>query len=149
MNSVIARGIIEVRNGAYRVRVYVGMEDGKRRYPTKTVRGTRREAEAVLAEPQHQVNTKQVGAPTKETIGAFLVEWFEIASAEMMPSTVATMRPIIKRLVGGLGQHRLTALSVAEIEMFSASLRRQGLSPATIRRTHGVLHAALEDPAFW
>lgn len=145
----MARGNIEERNGAYRVRVYVGMRDGKRRYATKTVHGTRREAEAALAELQHRVNTNQAGAPSKETVAAFLDEWFETASTVLMPSTIVTTRPIIKRLMAGLGHHRLTALSVAQIDQFYRALRRQGLSPATIRRIHGVLHSSLEVARRW
>ena len=39
------RGTITLRNGAYRIRYSLGRKDGRRRWGTATVRGTRKDAE--------------------------------------------------------------------------------------------------------
>lgn len=44
-----------------------------------------------------------------------------------------------------LGAVKLTALSAPAIQTFYNNLQRQGLSPKTIKNTHGVLHKALEQ----
>lgn len=131
--------------GRWELRVYVGMDVGVRKYVTKTVQGTRREAEAALVAFQHELNTGQHVAPSRGTVEAFLWDWWETTSVGLSASTRVTTEGILRRhLIPALGAKRLSSLSTRDIDQFYAGLRRRGLAPATVHRIHGVLRRALE-----
>ena len=51
--------------------------DGRRKQARRTVRGTKREAESRLRELISGVEKGDYVTPTKETVGEFLVRWFD------------------------------------------------------------------------
>jgi integrase len=127
--------------GHWELRVHVGRD----RYVTRSVTGTRKEAQAALIALQHEVNTGKHVAPSAGTVAQFLSDWWEISQSGLSPSTRVTTEGILRRhLIPGLGKERLSALSAWQIDRFYAGLRRKGLAPATIHRIHGVLRRALE-----
>src|ERR1051325_11358606 len=92
----MARGSMRQRsNDSWQLRVYLGYVDGRRRFAARTVRGTRREAEAALAAFQVEANTGQAAPSARGTVGAFLDEWFEAFAGDWSPTTQATVRGAI------------------------------------------------------
>jgi integrase len=142
-------------NDSWQLRVYLGYVDGRRRFATRTVRGTRREAEAALAAFQVEANTGQAAPSARGTVGAFLDEWFEAFAGDWSPTTQATVRGAIDLYLRPvLGDRRLTRLATADIDRLYGRLRRAGkagapLAAGTITRIHGVLHASLEQAVRW
>ena len=50
---------------------------GKRQRQTVTIRGTKRQAEARLAELIHKVGSGEYSNPIKVTLGGFLAQWLQ------------------------------------------------------------------------
>ena len=86
------RGHIRVRDGkrgtTYQVVVFLGVDGaGKRRYVRETVQGSRRDAEARLAELIVAVNTGARGAPTRYRFCDLVDAWWETSTAHLSPWT--------------------------------------------------------------
>src|SRR5438874_4083684 len=90
------RGSIRQRNsGSWELRVFTGRDplSGRRQYLTKTFRGGKRAAERELAA---MASGAEASAPTAAmTVGTVLERWFERASPDLSPSTVATTRIVL------------------------------------------------------
>jgi integrase len=99
------------------------------------------------------LSTKTEGtyvAPSKISYGEFLRQWLEAIGPTVRPLTATTYRGIVDRyLRPKLGRHRLQALTPAAINAVYAQLRASGLSAATLRLTHAVLHRSLRDAVRW
>jgi integrase len=151
----MARGSIRQRGDSFQVRVYTGFVDGRRRYVTRTVHGSQRDAETALARLVVEVESGQTAPPSRGTVAAFLDEWFDAFSADWTLSTRAFTQGAIGRyLRPHLGDTRLTKLETADIDRLYGRMRRAGveghpLSPGYIGRVHDVLHAALEQAVAW
>ena len=76
-------------SGSWELRVSAGTdpETGRRRYRTKTVRGTRAEAERELAALVSSVRAQGVGGPGS-SVSVLLERWFTVASASWAPTTI-------------------------------------------------------------
>lgn len=147
----MARGTIRQRGPtSWELRIYVGYEDGRRRYLSKTVRGTHKDAERALTKLQHEVDIGEAKAPAQGTVATFLEEWWKAFGPDLYPSTRVTTRSILdKHLIPGLGTYKVTQLEVKTIDTFYAGLKRAGYAPATIHRIHQTLHRALEVARTW
>ena len=150
--SVRARGV-----NSWELRVYAGTDPltGKRRWVTRTVRGSRTEAQRELAGLAAVANVGPVvGAIT--TVGELLERWFSVGPARWATTTARNVCSINDRqLVPGLGSLLVREVTTAQIDEFYADLRRSpqrngaGLSGGTVRRVHAVLHSALAQAMRW
>ena len=138
-------------SGSWELRVYLGtdVETGKARYATRTVRGTKRAAQQALTELVEDAgNAPRAGA--RSTLEALLGEWIAAASPNWSASTVRQVESVARRhLVPTLGPIVVGELTTAQVDAFYGNLRRDGLSAGTVRRIHGVLHAALAQAQRW
>jgi integrase len=142
---------------SWELRVYQGTDPttGRRRYATRTVRGSRTQAQRELVELAAVANVAPiVGART--TIAELLERWFATSAPNWAPTTVRNTRSIIDRhLAPGLGSVRVRDLTTAAIDDFYSRLRTNGrhdaqpLSTGTVRRVHAVLHRALAQAMRW
>jgi integrase len=144
-------------SGSFELRVYAGTEPetGRRRWMTRTVRGTRAEAERELRELSAHANiAPAVGART--TVGQLLDQWFAIGRTRWSPTTVRNLASIIdKHLKPGLGEVLVGDLTAAMVDAFYEKLRVGGrfdgqpLAVGTVRRIHSTLRAALAQAERW
>lgn len=152
------RGSIRQRGrNSWEIRVYAGTdpETGKRRQLSRTVRGSRTQAQRELRSLAALANVAPaVGART--TLGELLDRWFAANEPNWAATTVRTTRSIIDhQLKPGLGHVLVRELTTVMIDEFYASLRVDGrqddrpLSPGSVRRLHGVLHRALAQAMRW
>jgi hypothetical protein len=83
------RGHIRERGDAWEIRVYSGTDPvtGRKKYVTRTVRGSRREADLALARLVVEV-TGGVRVAQDATVSDLVLRWFELARPELSPSTV-------------------------------------------------------------
>ena len=145
------------RGSSWQLIVHAGRDPvtGKKRYVSRTVKGSKREAERALAAFVTEVG-HGVPADTVTTVGELLDAWFAQARGDFSPSTVRETHGIIERnLRPGLGHVRLDRLRVPEIDAYYRRLldgsANQGrpLAPPTIRRLHGILRRALGQAVRW
>lgn len=142
---------------SWKIRVYSGTdpETGERRQLSRTVRGSRTQAQRELRSLAAFANVgPSVGART--TLGELLDRWFTANEAGWATTTVRSTWSIIDRqLRPKLGHVRVRDLTTVVIDEFYASLRVDGaveggpLTPGSVRRIHGVLHRALEQAKRW
>ena len=142
---------------SWELRVYQGIDPttGRRRYATRTVRGSRTQAQRELVDLAAAANVAPiVGART--TIAELLERWFATSAPNWAPTTVRNTRSIIDRyLTPGLGTVRVRDLTTVAIDDFYSRLRTNGrhdaqpLSTGTVRRVHAVLHRALAQAMRW
>jgi integrase len=84
------------------------------------------------------------------TVAAYLERWLtDVAGRRVRPSTLLRYRLDVQRISAALGRVRLTQLSSADVQRFLNGLSDQGLSPATVRHTRGVLRTALNQAQTW
>jgi len=118
--------------------------DGHRRQRRKTFK-TRRDAESFLARTVSTIDAGGYVRPSTETVGAYLTRWLDETAAAVKPCTVHTYAGVVSRhLMPDLATIVLARLSARDVQALYARLLGRGLSPATVRLAHAVLHRALD-----
>jgi integrase len=144
--------------GRWQVRVFVGRDPatGKIRLREQTVRGTKREAQRVLAELVAAVDQKLIGASTSMTVSTLLDRWLGQCEDGFSPKTVLEVKGNIRRNIDPfIGDRRVEDLTTAQLDSYYQLLRKKGgvdgrgLAPATIHRVHGILRRALSQAVRW
>jgi integrase len=125
-------------------------ETEKRTQRSKGGFKTKREAERFLTETLARLGDGSYTAPSKLTLGEYLSEWLPAIERTLRPSSFESDSRIVqKRIAPAIGTRRLQALSGSDLNAFYGELEREGLSVATRRLTHAVLHRALRDAVRW
>lgn len=125
--------------------------DGKRRQRTKGGFATKRDAQRYLTDALARIDGGAYTSPSKMTLGEYLTgEWLPAVEGTLRPLSVTRYRAIIRLYITpNVGATRLQTLSGGQINGLYADLERAGLSIATRRLTHAVLHRALRDAVRW
>ncbi|HVW32424.1 MAG TPA: site-specific integrase [Acidimicrobiia bacterium] len=145
------RGHITRRGDAWRIHIYVGLDadTGKRRYVTRTVRGSRREAETVCAALVADASRGRFGDRSSGTVGELLEQWMAHIEADAAPSTMAGYRVYLRNwILPHLGEKKLDRLGPADLDRFYALLRKH-MKPASVHKVHAILRAALGQAVRW
>ena len=142
---------------SWEIRVYSGTdpETGQRRQLSRTVRGSRTQAQRELRSLAAFANVgPSFGA--RRTLGELLDRWFATNEADWATTTVRSTWSIIDRQLRPKLRHVLVRdLTTVVIDEFYASLRVDGaieggpLAPGSVRRIHGILHRALAQAQRW
>lgn len=132
---------------------------GKRQQQWVSVKGTRKEAEHVLANLLHQLDTGQFMKPNRKlTVADFLERWLrDYAWPLLSPKTAEGYQDIVRRhLIPKLGRIPLTELKPKHIQEFYADALSNGrlngkgaLSPLSVIHYHQCLHCALQSAVKW
>lgn len=128
-------------------------EDGKRRQKQKTVRGTKREAEQILARMLNEVNSGVYVPEATLTVGAYLDEWLEIhARHNVAAKTFERYQELVTlHIKPAVGRVRLSQLRPPHIARMYSDLAapsdtgKRPLAPATIVQIHRILRKALQQ----
>ena len=145
------RGHVSRRGDAWRVHVYLGLDarSGKQRYLTRTLRGTKREAEALCAQLVAEASRGDHGDTAAGTLADLVERWLEHITPNVSPSTLAGYDVYLrKHILPALGAKRIDRLRPADIDRFYASLRGT-LAPASVRKVHTILRSALGQAVRW
>jgi integrase len=125
-------------------------ENGKRVQRSRGGFPTRREAESFLADALKRLGDGSYATPSRTTVGEFLGEWLDAIEGTVRPLSARQYRSRVQsRIIPSLGPVRLQSLSATRLNGFYRELERAGLSVATRRATHNVLHRALRDAVRW
>jgi len=122
---------------------------GKVRYRTRTVRGPKAEAATAL---RLLVASVQAGPAfgAGASFATLLEAWIAAKEPGWSRSTLRETVSIVARHVGPrLGRVPVGAVTTAQIDQMLSDLARTGLSPGTIGRIRGVVHAALAQAVRW
>ena len=142
------------RGPSWELRVYIGRDQntGTRRYSTRTVRGSRSDAERVL---RTMVDAAESGLAdrSRATFAQLCDAWLAHASARLAPNTMVEARRIVDRhLVPAIGDIQLRALRTEHLDRLYRQLLTDGgpghkpLAPDSVRRVHGVAARACTSP---
>lgn len=130
----------------WRLRVHVG--GGQ--YATRSFRGSERDARKALARLEVDVTDRRAPRPSADTVAQLLGDWWEQKAWKSIGGRRQAREEIDRYLLPQLGGIRLSKLDDSHIAALYAGLRSGDLSksgkplgPATIRRLHNTLRAAL------
>jgi len=145
------RGVVEPRgDNKWRVRVFAGREGGKVRWVSRTVKGTKRQAQVALAKLVTEVEAGQATTSHRASVAEQLDRWLAEIEPTRSPYTVKEHRRCIEHdIKPALGAVRLDKLTARQLDGFYHELLTRDLSPAPVRRFHSVLHAALDCAFKW
>jgi integrase len=147
----------------WQIQVYAGVDarTGKDLRVTRTVaaphtKAGRKIVDKAIASLILEVENGQVNFSDDPTVAQLLDRWVAARSPEWSPkTTVENKRQIRLKIVPRLGGRRLSKIKAIDLDAFYAELRASGgekgqaLSPASVRRTHIILHAAFEQAVRW
>lgn len=167
----MAKGHIRERSpGSFNIGVYLGRdEDGKQRYRWRTIRGSRRKAQAELNQMLADAQSHKLMPSSGLTVKTYLERWLvDYAKPKVSGTTYDRYKEIVERsLIPELGHRRLEQLRPMTIQaaytkwlesgrkprkLKSAKLRTpalKGLSARTVTHYHRVLHLALKTAVRW
>jgi integrase len=117
---------------------------------TRTVQGTKREAQRELASLVGEVSAGRF-VSTATTFGELLDRWLEHVGDQLSPTTVREYRRLSTKLLHpDLGKVPLRRLTTQRIDNYYVRLARErGLSSASIRHVHAVIRGALGQALRW
>ena len=127
-------------------------ETGRRRQKWHSVKGLRRDAERLLAELLHNLDTQQYTEPTKLTLAAYLDDWLQQVASTVRPTTWRSYEVIVRRhITPALGRLPLSQLTAPQIQRWvleqlgggRADGRGKELSARTVHFMYAVLSMAL------
>ncbi len=124
---------------------------GKRSQLWRSLRGTKREAEALLAQLIHQREGGVDSPPGRMTVGRFLDYWLSTyARPRVAPKTFQRYEQLVRvHLVPSLGEIPLTKLRPLHVQQACTLVQEKGLSAATALFCHRVLREALQHAVRW
>jgi len=153
----MASGHIIKRGDSWRIVVDAGTDPitGRRRQLTRTVNGTKREAETIRNVMLPEVAEGRV-TRTRATLAGLLNAWFETNEADWSPRTALDNRRIIDNvIIPAIGSMKLATLKASDLDAFYAKARAGGVSSgeplaaSSVRKFHQVLRSALLQGVRW
>jgi integrase len=131
----------------WEIRVFTGRnEAGKPTQVSKTIRGTKREAQRAAAALESRPTSHAAG----RSVADVLTAWREVNQgvwSEASRRDYASRARFIAE--DPIGEISVARLNVSEVERWHARMRRAGVGEAAIRSRHGVLRAALSQAVRW
>lgn len=148
------RGTIRQRGpDRWEVRVAAGWDPAAGRYHqvSRTVRGTKRDAEKVLTQIQAQIDQGGATRGGDVTVAELLVEWLDMIEGDRSPSTMQSHRSKAElHLIPAIGRLKVRKLTTRHLdELYLDLTRKKHLAPATVRQVHAIIRRALHQAMRW
>ncbi len=145
---------------SWTVYIYQGRDgQGKPRYRTHTVKGTKDDAENERIRLLNSVNEGTYVKPNRLTLAMYLEQWIlDYVEPKVSRKTRDRYIDIVRsHLVPNLGRHRLSKLTPVQIQSYYSQALKSGrldgkpggLSPQTVIHHHRVLRQALQQAVRW
>ena len=117
---------------------------------SRTVQGTKREAQRALAALVTEVSAGKISSSTT-TLADLLDRWLEHVAEQLSPTTIREYRRLVARMIApDLGSLTLRRVTTQRLDAYYASLvRERELSPSSVRHVHAVLRGALGQAVRW
>jgi integrase len=139
------RGSVRYHRGGWELRVQIDGQKMTRRHRGPNTRAGRAEAEKALDAliARHSISPDGMDA------GTLVDRYAATCSADWSPSTRRQIPAVRAALVRHLGGRPIETLRLMDIETAYIAMAAEGTKAGTIRRRHGVLHAALGHAVRW
>jgi len=145
-------GLREKSPNVWEVRVEAGRDPvtGRRRQISRTVRGTKREAQRVLNALVVDADLGQVSG-TKATFDQLISQWLELVGNDLSPTTLHRYRNLLKnRILPALGQRSIHEIRTQDLDrLYRGLITEVGLAPATVRQAHAIIRRAFRQAVLW
>ena len=137
----------ERKPGVWEIQVFTGRDaSGRPTQISKTVRGTKREAQRVAATLEARPPSNAVGRTVTDVLRA----WRDANQPVWAESTRRDYESRIARIESDpIAEMPVARLRVADVERWHARMRKTGVGEAAIRGRHSVLRAALAQALRW
>src|SRR5262245_8993799 len=137
---------IKQGKNSWRIKYDVGADqNGKRLVQTETVRGTKKDAEEILAKRLSEFAEGRYVRRNVETVESYAKHWIEnIAPASRAPISIERYKTLLRaHIIPGLGAIELQKLDGPAIESFYAT--RADRAPLTRHHIHALLGQILKS----
>lgn len=136
--------IVKRGEGKFLVRVFVGREDGKKKYVSKTIDGTISQAKQALTKMLRESDTDTLVVRSNATVKEFLGLW--LASKKVLPQTLKNYETTLRGYVYDrpIGKMRLSEVERGHVQAYYNALEAEGYSPRTIQYVHMILRQAFD-----
>jgi integrase len=122
----------------------------RRRRITRTIHGSRQDAERVRAELVLDLGDGRAQAGGRSRLNDLIDRWLEHATPELAPKTAYNYRRLHERYIrDGLGRRPIEKIGPVDLDDLYARLRADGLSTKTVRNVHALLRRALTQAVRW
>ena len=130
---------------SWELTVYVGYDRKarKRRYASKTVQGTKREAELALAKFVTEVSEGGRVATGPVSVNEVLKKWLEARKPQLSPSTADRYRVAMNLVPSSVKGMPVAKLRAHHIEDLYSDLVAQGQSGSSIRKLHWAMRQSM------
>ena len=148
----MAGQIIKKGDRKYLIRVSLGKDaNGKRKLHSKTIYGTKKEAEAYKNKMLHQISTGTYTETSKEYFAEYILYWRDNTVKQRVSSKTfrGYEQSIRLYLIPALGSTKLDKLTPEQVQEMYVEMAAKGLSSSTIRNAHAVLNSALKQAVRW
>ena len=153
MAKVRRRGGIKRRGpNSWLVSLFIGLGvDGKRKDFTRTVRGTRKDAEQSLNKIIRELDQGMLVDNPSMTLNEYFDKWLESSSRMRNSQRTADGHKsnYDRYFRNTIGVKKLEKLQPFEIQKVYAALVERGLSPQTVKHAHAVIRCALNQAVKW
>ena len=147
------RGHVRKRGGIWYAVVSLGRDPrtGKRRSTWRRAGNRKRDAEALVAQLVHQVDTGSALTPGRVRLSDFLEQWLAAyVVPSCRPATVAQYQwAIRKHITPRLGSIALTKLRPGHVQQAYGDMQASGLSGKSVQHVARVLREALSHGVKW
>jgi integrase len=137
----MAGSILQRGETSWKLTVYVGYDNKarKRRYVSKTVHGTKRDADRALARFVTEVSEGGRVATAPVSVDQVLTRWLAAKQPQLSSSTSDRYRIAIKLIPPMLKKMSVAKLRAHHIEDLYSELLASGQSGSSIRKVHWAL----------
>jgi integrase len=141
----------QLADGRWRLRVFVGRDgSGRVRHVSRNFTGPKRQAQSALAKLVAEVEGGQVTKSHHGSLGGLLDTWLADIEPSRSALTMREHRRSVERdIKPEIGAVRLDKLTAKDLDRLYALWLGRGLSPASVRRHHSILAAALGRAVKW
>ena len=144
--------IIKRGKDTWLVRIFLGRdENGKTRFFNETVKGKKKDADALETKKKRELDLGIFIEHSKITVDEYLDKWFEVsAKPRLKYRTYEDYIEYMKRYVRpAIGKKQLSKIKPLDIQAIYSGMLEKGLSPRTVRYAHAILSSALKQAVKW
>jgi integrase len=123
---------------------------GKRRQKTRTITGTRRDAQRILNEMAVEAD-KGLLKVTGATFHQLTDRWLDMAKNDLSPTTMRRYEILLRKHIHpALGDVPVKNIKTIDLDQLYVGLqRRSELGPTTVRQVHAIIHRAFKQALLW
>jgi integrase len=138
--------------GVWELRLEAGRDPvtGRRRQISRTVHGSKHEAQRVLNALVAETDQGH-GTGTKATFEELSHQWLSLVANDLSPTTLHRYRNLLKnRILPALGDRSVHDIRTNDLDrLYLGLINEVGLAPATVRQAHAIIRRAFRQAVLW